>query len=590
MKFDIYKSLTEGPIPFGKSDEWYMERFPVKAPEGSLFRINKHGYVAAELAARNFINNLDPDVAENRKSRVVYGGKGRAARTAFDALDILYHLSELKKGETLQIQSGAVSAVLRFGLNNCVQIANSNLIGSHDTQEHEEYLEKLGLMMYGQYTAGSWIYIGTQGILQGTYVTFLEAINRVKDKIKGRLPKILTAGCGAMSGAQGIAGTLASAAILIVEPRLEALEKRKRFGQLDVIVKDLDEALLIIDKSSEEGKPLSAGLTGNGGIVYPELIKRNWIPDIVTEQTCAHDRLKYLPHTLAVEEADRLSAGNRDEQKKYISLASDTLKLHIKAMLEMQEKGAYVFDYGTGARRWACEAGLNVRNSDGSYKYPGFVEDLIRKGYFAGGSGPFRFIAYNGQGALRAYEDALLEEFNEPGHKSVRDWINKARTLKPQGTASRILWLDYRDRARAAEIMHKMVPRCGWVGIGRDHLDVGGAASLERCTEGLPGGAIADWVMLGAMGVSSMGAQVVSIHGGGGTGMGNSRTYGYTIFLDGTDESFNIVRNVLLFDPAQGIGRLHAEDVKETYGPVEGIKKAGYMTIAPWRNRAGLVT
>ena len=254
MKSDIYKSLLGGPVPFGKSDEWYMERFPAKAPEGSVFRINKHGYVGAELAARNFINNLDPDVAEKRDSRVVYGGKGRAARTAFDAMDLLYNLSELKKGETLQVQSGAVSAVLRLGMRNCVQIANSNLIGSHDTQEHEEYLEKLGLMMYGQYTAGSWIYIGTQGILQGTYVTFLEAINRIKDKIGKRLPKILTAGCGAMSGAQGIAGTLAGSVILVVEPRVEALEKRLHFEQLDKIVNSLDEAMEIADKFSEEGK------------------------------------------------------------------------------------------------------------------------------------------------------------------------------------------------------------------------------------------------------------------------------------------------------------------------------------------------
>jgi len=590
MKTDIYKSLQNGPVPFGKPDEWYMERFPAKAPEGPVFRINKYGHAGAELAARNFINNLDADVAERRTSRVVYGGKGRAARTAFDALDLLYHLSELKKGETLQVQSGSVSAVLRFGLRNAVQIANSNLIGSHDTQEHEEYLEKLGLIMYGQYTAGSWIYIGTQGILQGTYVTFLEAINRVKDKIGKRLPKILTAGCGAMSGAQGVAGTLANSVILLVEPRIDALEKRLRFQQLDKIVKNLDEALEIADKSSEEGKPLSIGLVGNAGDTFPELLKRNWIPDIVTEQTRAHDRLKYLPHTISVEEADRMSAGSDEERKKYVALSSETLKLHINAMLDFQKKGAYVFDYGTGARRWAHEIGVDVKKSDGSYKYPGFVEDLIRKGYFSEGAGPFRFIAYNGQEALRAFEDALLEEFNEPHHKSVHDWIKKARTLKPQGTASRIVWLNYHDRARAAEVMHRIVPKYGMVGIGRDHLDVGGAASLERCTEGLAGGAIADWVMLGAMGVSAMGADVVSIHGGGGTGMGNSRTYGYTIFLDEREESLVMARNVLLFDPAQGIGRLHAEDVRETSGPVKEINRAGYMSIPPYRNRAGLVT
>ena len=340
----------------------------------------------------------------------------------------------------------------------------------------------------------------------------------------------------------------------------------------------------------KRGKPVSIGLVGNGGTVFPELIEKNWIPDIVTEQTCAHDRLKYLPHTLSVEEADSLSDGTDEERKKYIALASETLKLHINAMLEFQKRGAYVFDYGTGARRWAHELGVDVRNSDGSYKYPGFVEDLVRNGYFAEGSGPFRFIAYNGQDALHAYEDALLEEFTGARHKSVHDWIKKARTLKPQGTASRIVWLNYHDRARAAEIMHKLVPEHGWVGIGRDHLDVGGAASLERCTEGLPGGAIADWVMLGAMGVSAMGADVVSIHGGGGTGMGNSRTYGYTIFLDGTEQSLQMVRNVLLFDPAQGIGRLHAEDVKATEEPVKEINKAGYMTIPPYRNRTGLVT
>jgi urocanate hydratase len=259
-------------------------------------------------------------------------------------------------------------------------------------------------------------------------------------------------------------------------------------------------------------------------------------------------------------------------------------------MLEFQKKGAYVFDYGTGARKWAGELGVNIKKSDGSYKYPGFVEDLIRGGYFAEGSGPFRFIAYNGQEALHAFENALLEEFNEERHRSFHTWIKKARSLKPQGTASRIAWLNFKDRARAAEIMHKLIPQYGYIGIGRDHLDVGGAASLERCTEGLPGGAIADWVMLGALGVTGMGADIVSIHGGGGTGIGNSRTYGYTIFLDGTEESLISVRNVLLFDPAQGIGRLHAEDIKETYRPISEINKTGYMTIPPYRNRAGLVT
>lgn len=586
----IYDCLRSAP-KFGKPDSYYMARFPQRAPVGPGFFINRHGNMAAELTARNFLNNLDARVAENRARRVTYGGKGRAARTWFDAADILYHLSELRHGQILQIQSGAVSAVLDLhGSGTSVQIANSNLIGSHDTQEHELLLEQLGLMMYGQYTAGSWIYIGTQGILQGTHYTFMEAGRKVRGISDLRGVKILTAGCGAMSGAQGLAATLGGGAILIVEPRRAALEKRLGFKQLDRIETDLDAALKAVDDAATKGTPLSVGLVGNAGTVYPELLKRRWIPDIVTEQTPAHDKFKYLPDQMSVEEADRLSAGSDSDRLRYVSLAGETLSRHIGAMIDFKAQGSYVFDYGTGARRWAKELGVAVANTDGSYVYPGFVQDLIRDGYFSQGCGPFRFIAYNGRQALRKFEDALLREMRENRHELMQNWLMKARGLKPQGTASRILWLNWKDRARAAEIFHDLVPRHGFVGIGRDHLDVGGAASVERCTEGLPGGAIADWVMLGFAGANALGADVVSIHGGGGTGMGNSRTYGYTLFLTGTRSSIDRARNVLLFDPAQGIGRLHAEDVKATAEPVEQINLRRYMHLPPYRDRRGLVT
>jgi len=398
-----------------------------------------------------------------------------------------------------------------------------------------------------------------------------------------------------MSGAQPLAATMGGGAILIVEPRMAAMQKRLGFKQLDVIVtaeEGLDRALQLVDEAAAKGRALSVGFEGNAGTVYPELIRRNWIPDIVTEQTPAHDQYKYLPDQISVEEADRLSAGVTPQQRRYYELASDTLFRHINAMLEFQRQGAYVFDYGTGARRWAKEIGVPVTKDDGSYVYPGFVEDLIRTGYFSEGCGPFRFIAYNGQPALRQYENILLKNLREDRHELMHTWLRLARARKPQGTASRILWLNYQDRAIAAELFHELMvarPEFGHVGIGRDHLDVGGAASLERCTEGLPGGAIADWVMLGAMGAVSLGADVVSMHGGGGTGMGNSRTYGYTLFLTGTQDSIDRTRKVLLFDPAQGIGRLHAENVKGTHGPVAAINAAGYMEIPPYRDRAGLV-
>ncbi len=586
----VYSCLSSAP-QWGKSDAQYMRGFPTRSPKGPGFFINKHGNLPAELAARNFLNNLDPRVAERRPSRVVYGGRGRAARTWFDARDILYRLSELKPGQTLQVQSGTASAILTLpGSGTSVQIANTNLIGSHDTQEHYDFLEKLGLIMYGQYTAGSWIYIGTQGILQGTYYTFAEAGRKINGTVDLAGTKILTAGCGAMGGAQGLASTLGNGTILIVEPRRDALEKRLAFGQLDQIETDLDRALGDIDQAAGKGTPLSIGLVGNVATVYPEILAKGWIPDILTEQTPAHDKLKYLPDQLSVEEADALSIGNEADQTRYKDLAGDALSRQLNAMLEFQKQGSYVFDYGTGARRWASDLGVPVIGNDGSYKYKGFVPDLIRSGYFVDGSGPFRFIAYNGQRSLRRFENALRREMREDRHELMQIWLRKAQTLTPQGSASRILWLNWQDRARAAEIFHELVPKYGNVGIGRDHLDVGGAASLERETEGLVGGAIADWVQLGYAGANMLGADVVSIHGGGGTGFGNATTYGYTLFLTGTQDSIDRTRNVLLFDPTQGIGRLHAENVEGTAERVAAINKAGDIELPPYRDRKGLVT
>jgi len=595
----IFSSLTGSAPRFGMPDQYYMSRFPSRAPHGPGFFINKHGNLAAEYFGRNLLNNLDRRVAENRDSRVTYGGKGRAARTWFDAADILYKLSELKPGQVLQLQSGTVSSILNMPESwsgNTIQIANSNLIGSHDTQEHETHLEKLGLMMYGQYTAGSAIYIGTQGILQGTYYTFAEAGKKLFGTTNLAGNKILTAGCGAMSGAQGLAATLGGGTILIIEPRIKALEKRLGFKQLDVIVtaeEGLNKALQLVDEAAREGRPLSVGFEGNAGSVYPELLRREWIPDIVTEQTPAHDKLKVIPHHMSVEDADALSKKACEDSEaydEYTKLSGETLTKYIGSMIDFQSKSAYVFDYGTGARRWANELGVPITKEDGSYVYPGFVEDLIRQGYFVDGCGPFRFIAYNGQDSLKGFENALMREMREDRHELMQNWLQKAKTLKPQGTAARILWLNWQDRARAAEIFHELIPQYGHVGIGRDMLDVGGAASLERCTEGLPGGAIADWVMLGAMGVINLGADVVAIHGGGGTGMGNSRTYGYTIFLTGTDESITRVRNILLFDPCQGINRLYAEDVPGTRKRIELINNTGKLWFPPYHDRRGLVT
>jgi urocanate hydratase len=580
-------------------DAYYNSRFPTRSPKGPGFFVNKCGNWAAEAAARNLINNLDPKVAERRDSRVVYGGRGRAARTWFDAAELLYELSELKRDECMMVESGKYDGKVRMpGSATAVQICNTNLIGSHDTQEHYDFLEKLGLISFGQYTAGSWIYIGTQGILQGTYYTFAEACRKISGTVNLSGKKILTAGCGAMGGAQGLAATLGGGTILIVEPRIEALKKRQGFKQLDIIVtaeKGLDKALRLVDKSARKGEALSVGFVGNAGTIYPELIKKGWMPDIVTEQTPAHDRLKYLPDQMTVEEADVLSRGDEADQARYKELAGDTLSRHINAMLEFQKAGVYVFDYGTGARRWAEEVGVPVVGEDGQYVYKGFVPDLIRAGYFVDGAGPFRFVAYNGQRSLRRLESALMREMREDRHELMQIWLRKARTLTPQGSASRILWLNYQDRARAAEIFYDLITgygmeEMGAVAIGRDHLDVGGAASLERETEGLVGGAISNWVELAYGQAMRLGADVVSLHGGGGTGMGNAKTWGYTLVITDTQDSIDRADRVLKFDPAQGIHRLHEENVPGAAERIAVINQERWMHFPPYRNRAGLVT
>ncbi len=594
----IYKCLGRAPR-WGMSDGYYNKRFPTRSPKGPGFFINKHGNWSAEAAGRNFINNLDPGVAERRSSRVVYGGRGRAARTWADAARLLYELSKLKRGECMMVESGKYDGkVMMPGSATAVQIANTNLIGSHDTQEHYDFLEKLGLISFGQYTAGSWIYIGTQGILQGTYYTFAEACRKIFGTVDLTGKKILTAGCGAMGGAQGLGATLGGGTILVVEPRVEALNKRKKFDQLDIVVsaaEGLDKALGLVDEAAAQGKALSVGFEGNAATVYPELIKNGWMPDIVTEQTPAHDRLKYLPDQISVADADALSIGDEAAQTRYKELAGDALTRHINAMLDFQKAGVYVFDYGTGARRWAEELGVSVVGQDGQYVYKGFVPDLIRAGYFVDGSGPFRFVAYNGQRALRRFESALMHELRDDRHELMQIWLRKARKLTPQGSASRILWLNYQDRARAAEIFYELISHygideMGAVAIGRDHLDVGGAASLERETEGLVGGAISNWVLLAYGQAMRLGADVVSLHGGGGTGMGNAKTWGYTIVVTDTQDSIDRVGNVLRFDPAQGIHRLHEENVPGTAERIAVINREGLMHFPPYRNRAGLVT
>jgi len=499
-------------------------------------------------------NNLDPDVAGDPENLIVYGGRGKAARNweAFEA--ILRTLETMEVDETLLVQSGKPVAVFRTHEDAPrVLLANSNLVPKWATQEIFDELERKGLIMYGQMTAGSWIYIGTQGILQGTYETLGAAARKhFGSSLKGKW--VLTAGLGEMGGAQPLAITMNEGVGLIVEVDPRRAERRLRTHYVDEVVEDLDEALRRVERYLAQGEARSIGLLANAADVYPELVRRGITPDVVTDQTPAHDPLMYVPRGLSVEEAEEL---RRRDPEDYARRAMESMAVHCAAMVEFQKRGAVVFDYGNNLRQRAYDAGVEE-----AFSYPGFVPAYIRP-LFCEGKGPFRWVALSGDPEdIYATDQAIIEMFPENEHL-VR-WIKMAqKRVAWQGLPARICWLGYGERAEAGLRFNEMVARgdiSAPIVIGRDHLDAGSVASPNRETEGMLDGsdAIADWPLLNALLNAVGGATWVSIHHGGGVGIGYSIHAGQVIVADGTPEAAPRLERVLTTDPGLGVVR-HAD-------------------------------
>jgi urocanate hydratase len=499
-------------------------------------------------------NNLDPDVAEIPENLVVYGGRGQAARNweAFDA--ILETLKELDEDETLLVQSGKPVAVFKTHTDAPrVLIANSNLVPHWATQEHFDELAAKGLIMYGQMTAGSWIYIGTQGILQGTFETLGSlAQQQGWSSLKGKFT--LTAGLGGMGGAQPLAIAMNEGVGLIVEIDPARAQRRLEIGYVDEVVDSLEEAMTLVEEAQEDKEPKSIGLIGNAADIYHELVVRGVTPDVVTDQTPAHDIFSYIPSGLSVDEADELREKDPDEYGKR-SIAS--MVKHVEAMLAFQQRGAEVFDYGNNLRQRAYEGG--VKNA---FDFPGFVPAYIRP-LFCEGKGPFRWVALSGEPEdIYKTDEAIMEMFPEDKH--LHRWLKMAKEKIPfQGLPSRICWLGYGERAQAGLMFNNMVGEGilkAPIVIGRDHLDSGSVASPNRETEGMLDGsdAISDWAILNAMINAVGGATWVSFHHGGGVGIGYSQHAGQVIVADGTAEAALRLERVLTTDPGMGVVR-HAD-------------------------------
>jgi urocanate hydratase len=505
-----------------------------------------------EAALRMLENNLHPDVAEKPEELVVYGGIGKAARNpaALDA--IKRELIGLGGDETLLVQSGKPVAV--FETHEAaprVLIANSNLVPKWATWEHFRKLDAAGLMMYGQMTAGSWIYIGTQGILQGTYETFAAiARERFDDSLRGRL--VVTAGLGGMGGAQPLAVTMNEGCVLCVEVDVQRIERRIRTGYLDERAGSLDDALARLEIARREGRPLSVGLLGNAAEVMPELVRRDAPVDVVTDQTSAHDPLNgYVPAGLTPEQADALRASDPDD---YLKRVGQSALAHVDAIRTLGRRGAEAFDYGNALRGLAADHG-----DEEAFDYPGFVPAYIRP-LFCEGKGPFRWVALSGDPAdIAATDQAILELFGEQQH--IRRWIELARErVHFQGLPARICWLGYGERHVAGLRFNELVAsgevRAPIV-IGRDHLDAGSVASPQRETEGMRDGsdAVADWPVLNALINTATGASWVSFHHGGGVGMGLALHAGQVCVADGSDSAGERIRRTLLADPGLGVAR-----------------------------------
>jgi len=508
-----------------------------------------------EAALRMLMNNLDPAVAEDPDNLIVYGGTGRAARSweAFDA--IVRSLRELENDETLLVQSGKPVGVFRtHDEAPRVLIANSNLVGQWSNFTEFNRLERLGLTMYGQMTAGSWIYIGSQGIVQGTFETFsAAAVRHFNSSLDGKF--VVSGGMGGMGGAQPLAATMNGAHFLGIDVDASRIEKRLRSGYCDKLATSLDEAMAMIEAARARGEAVSVGLVGNCAEVLPEMARRGIVPDVLTDQTSAHDALNgYVPHGLALAEALALRAENPDE---YVERAMQSMAVHVEAMLALQKQGAITFDYGNNIRTQAAKAGV----AD-AFDIPGFVPEYIRP-LFCEGRGPFRWVALSGDAADIARTDRLaLEMFSQ--NTTLARWMRLAQErIQFQGLPARICWLGFGERAEFGLAMNDLVKKGelnGPIVIGRDHLDTGSVASPYRETEAMLDGsdAIADWALLNALVNTASGASWVSIHNGGGVGIGYSQHAGMVVVADGSENSRGRLERVLTSDPGMGVLR-HAD-------------------------------
>jgi len=524
----------------------------IRAPRGS--RISAKGW-AQEAALRMLMNNLDPQVAEKPAELIVYGGTGKAARNWEAYRAIVASLKKLESDETLIVQSGKPVAVFKTHAEAPrVLISNAMLVPKWANWDEFRRLEALGLTMYGQMTAGSWIYIGTQGILQGTYETLAEAARRhFGGSLRGTLT--LTAGLGGMGGAQPLAVTMNDGVAIVVEVDPHRIERRLETKYVDMMTDSLDEALRLAGEARKAGRPLSIALLGNAADVLPEFVRRGITPDVLTDQTSAHDELNgYVPNGMPY--ADALALRAKDPAD-YIKRSYAAMAAHVEAMLELRKRGARAFDYGNNIRGQAQKAGVAK-----AFDIPGFVPEYIRP-LFCLGKGPFRWAALSGKPAdIYATDEAVLKEF--PEDEALARWIRKARAqIKFQGLPSRICWLGYGERARFGAVINRLV-KTGKVSapivIGRDHLDTGSVASPNRETEGMRDGsdAIADWPILNALLNAVSGASWVSVHHGGGVGIGLSIHAGMVIVADGTAQMARRLERVLTCDPGMGVAR-HAD-------------------------------
>ena len=534
------------------TDSKKYEYKEIQAPRGT--QLNTKGW-SQEGALRMMMNNLDPEVGEKPEELIVYGGTGKAARNWECFWAIVSSLKSLENDETLIVQSGKPVAVFKTHPEAPrVLIANALIVPKWATWDEFRRLEAKGLTMYGQMTAGSWIYIGTQGILQGTYETLASvARTHFGGTLKGKL--VLTAGLGGMGGAQPLAVTMNEGVALVVEVDKDRIQRRLDTQYVDTMVDDLDEALKLADDAKNKGEALSIALLGNAADILPEFVKRGITPDVLTDQTSAHDELNgYVPHGIRYEEALIL---RKDNAEDYIKRAYQSMAVHMEAMIELQKRGARSFDYGNNIRGQAQKAGV-----ENAFDIPGFVPEYIRP-LFCKGKGPFRWAALSGNPEdIYVTDEAVLKEF--PEDRPLERWIRKAqKQVKFQGLPSRICWLGYGERERFGAVINHLVKNgkiSAPIVIGRDHLDTGSVASPNRETEGMKDGsdAIADWPILNALLNAISGASWVSVHHGGGVGIGLALHAGMVIVADGQDSTEKRLRRVLRVDPGLGVAR-HAD-------------------------------